>query len=211
MRSSGEILKNERSKKGLSLTEISQSIKIREEVLQAIEKGEFEELPPEVYLRGLVKNYAQFLGLDMDKVLAFFRRDYTQKVSLKKTPPQPLSRPLITWTPSTFLGIVASLSIVLFLAVLFWQYQSFTGAPLLLVSEPLNEAVLNRPFVNVVGKTDKDASIRINGEEVRVDENGVFQTTIQLEPGKTNLRIVAKNKLGKESVVERIVTLKTGD
>jgi len=208
MRSSGEILKSERLKKNWSLDEVARRTKIRVELLKAIEEGNFTHLPSEVYLKGFVKTYARVLGLNPEQVLPFFRRDYTKKGAPEKTPPQPLSRPLITWTPGTVLSLLVSAAIIIFLATLFWQYQTFTGTPLLLVSEPTDGVVLERPLVDVVGKTDPGVFLTVNGEAVRVDENGLFQTSLELKPGKTTLRIVAKNKLGKETVVERVVSLK---
>jgi cytoskeleton protein RodZ len=59
----GDILRYEREKKGLTLERAAEQSKIKRPVLSAIESGETAEIPS-VYLRGYIRNYAHFLGLD---------------------------------------------------------------------------------------------------------------------------------------------------
>ena len=58
----GELLRQAREKKQLSLLTASQSIKTRPEVLAAIESGETDDIPS-VYLKGYIRNYARYLGV----------------------------------------------------------------------------------------------------------------------------------------------------
>ena len=59
----GDILRYEREKKGLTLERAAEQSKIKLPVLSGIESGETGEIPS-VYLRGYIRNYANFLGLD---------------------------------------------------------------------------------------------------------------------------------------------------
>ena len=59
----GDILRHEREKKGLTLERAAEQSKIKPDVLRAIETGQTSEVPS-VYLRGYIRNYARFLGLD---------------------------------------------------------------------------------------------------------------------------------------------------
>lgn len=61
-----------REERDLTLEKVSQVIKIRLFYLQAIEKGKWEDLPGEVYIRGFIKRYAGFLGLDGESLLATY-------------------------------------------------------------------------------------------------------------------------------------------
>lgn len=69
MRIRGELLKEARLKKGLSVEEVSESIKIRPQYLCAIEEGLLEVLPPGIIGKGFVKAYARFLGVDPQEVI----------------------------------------------------------------------------------------------------------------------------------------------
>jgi hypothetical protein len=60
----GSSLKDARLRKGLSLAEAAESTKIRSRHLQALEDEQFDVLPGQTYVRGFLKTYADFLGLD---------------------------------------------------------------------------------------------------------------------------------------------------
>lgn len=59
----GDILRYEREQKGLSIEATSRQSRIKSSVIEAIETGETGEIPS-VYLRGYIRNYARFLGVD---------------------------------------------------------------------------------------------------------------------------------------------------
>lgn len=60
----GEILTKERQKKGLSIGEISERLKLPARQIEALEKGSYEDLPEPVFIRGFLRSYARFLDLD---------------------------------------------------------------------------------------------------------------------------------------------------
>ncbi len=65
----GEMFKERRSERNLSLKEIETATSIRMNFLKAIEDGEVFNLISPVYAQGFIKQYAQFLGLDGDRIL----------------------------------------------------------------------------------------------------------------------------------------------
>ena len=65
----GQQFSDARKAKSISLKEASEALKIREEYLSDIEKGRESWDLPDIYVRGFIKIYAQYLGLDVDKVL----------------------------------------------------------------------------------------------------------------------------------------------
>ncbi|MBC8347440.1 MAG: helix-turn-helix domain-containing protein [Verrucomicrobia bacterium] len=70
MASIGQKLEEARNRKGISIREAEEATKIRGHFLASFEKDAFDvDLPP-VYLSGFLKNYARFLGLDPEAVLA---------------------------------------------------------------------------------------------------------------------------------------------
>ena len=56
----GKYLKAERESRKLSLKEVSESTKIREPLLKAIEEDRYEFLPP-TYVKGFLNAYARYL------------------------------------------------------------------------------------------------------------------------------------------------------
>src|SRR5258708_1496121 len=68
----GENLRREREMRGVSLAEISQATKIGARMLDAIETERFERLPGGVFNAAFVRQYARYMGLDEDRVVAEF-------------------------------------------------------------------------------------------------------------------------------------------
>jgi hypothetical protein len=69
----GRYLRQTRETKELTLTDAEQSLKIRSRILESFELGDFN-IPDSnnVQLRGFMRNYARFLGLDEDRVLQYY-------------------------------------------------------------------------------------------------------------------------------------------
>jgi transcriptional regulator with XRE-family HTH domain len=59
----GNLLKEKREVKGLTLIDVSNSLCIRKSLINAIESGSWKMLPHEVYVRGYLKEYAHLLNV----------------------------------------------------------------------------------------------------------------------------------------------------
>ena len=68
-----EVLRHARLLQGYSLSEVAETLHIREGHLEAIEEGRFEDLPPLVYAQGFVAAYAGFLQIDKSEMVARFK------------------------------------------------------------------------------------------------------------------------------------------
>src|SRR5437868_13680832 len=66
----GEMLRQRRKELNLSLKDIENGTCIRLNYLQAIEEGQMEKLISPIYAQGFVKQYAIFLGLDGERLVA---------------------------------------------------------------------------------------------------------------------------------------------
>ena len=84
--------------------------------------------------------------------------------------------------------------------------------PFLAVHSPEDNSVIPEKIagktVEVRGETEKDAILRINGQEVRPDDSGHFRHTLALVSGKNVIRVEAEDEAGNTGRVERIVTLR---
>jgi cytoskeleton protein RodZ len=72
MASLGERLREAREARGLSPSEVSEKIRIRTVYLIAIEEENWRAVGAPVYIRGFLRTYARFLGLDPEEVVAQF-------------------------------------------------------------------------------------------------------------------------------------------
>ena len=60
----GGSLREARLKRGLSPADVQRAIRIRDRYLQALEEERWELLPGDAYVKGFLRTYADFLGLD---------------------------------------------------------------------------------------------------------------------------------------------------
>ncbi|MFP3854357.1 MAG: helix-turn-helix domain-containing protein [Anaerolineales bacterium] len=72
----GRLLRETREKLGLTHAEVERATRIRTRYLEAMERGDISSLPSSVQARGFLHNYADYLGLDPDKVLL----EYSEKL-----------------------------------------------------------------------------------------------------------------------------------
>ncbi len=76
---SGPELRKVREARGMSLRQIAAVTKIGVRVLEYIEEDRFSFLPPAVYLRGFLTEYARLLGLDPRRVADAYMARIPQK------------------------------------------------------------------------------------------------------------------------------------
>lgn len=65
-------LRQRREMLSLSLDEIERHTRMRGQFLEALERGNFDDLPSPMQTRGMLSNYAKFLDLDVDEILLQF-------------------------------------------------------------------------------------------------------------------------------------------
>lgn len=63
------MLKEARTRRGITLEQVEKDLKIRQRYLQAMETGRFEELPGSAYARGFLRTYGEYLGLSGDDLV----------------------------------------------------------------------------------------------------------------------------------------------
>jgi len=86
----GPALRKARLLRGKSIEEASRETRIRAEYLQALERERFDALLGEVYVRGCLRSYSTYLGLDPGKLLSIYTREFgAPGPSLPNQPPGP--------------------------------------------------------------------------------------------------------------------------
>ena len=86
----GEILRRTRVHYARSIEEVEAALRIQAKQIHAIEVGDTDALPARVYALGFVRSYAEYLGLDGDKIVNLFKAQTgttTPKPDIKKKVP----------------------------------------------------------------------------------------------------------------------------
>ena len=64
----GDVLKEARLARGLDLATVSRNLRIRQDIIVAIENGDFSRMPSRGYARNMIIAYARLVGLDPQEV-----------------------------------------------------------------------------------------------------------------------------------------------
>jgi len=110
MGSFGDKLRKQRDLRGISLREIAEGTKISVRFLQALEEDRVDVLPGGLFPRAFVKQYALFLGLDVEKTVADFVAAHGEAPPERRAAPPPARR-LPVSLGQVFLAVVAVLAV----------------------------------------------------------------------------------------------------
>ena len=69
----GEILKNTRLDKGLSLEQVEEATSIRKIYLAAIETGDYAKIPGDVFTKGIIRTYGNYLELNGPELVTLYK------------------------------------------------------------------------------------------------------------------------------------------
>lgn len=204
METLGEYLAAVRSELGLTLEEVSQKTGIYEKFIHHLETGKYHLLPPGVYVCGFLKKLADIYKISPEALVAQYRKEsgiveHTASSKLANEKSWQAKLKQITITPKLITISVSALVVVLAFFYVVFQVFAINKTPTLVISEPKNDTVISGSSVNVTGKTEPGITIAINGQNVFVNPEGNFTTTIGVAPGQKELKIAALNKFGKTS------------
>jgi cytoskeleton protein RodZ len=119
----GTTLRQARIARDLSLEQVSTELRIEVQQLEALEQDRFERIGVPVFIKGYVRQYGTFLGLDVRDLLA----QYYKQNSLKEIQIQPSKTIKLRDERQITVWIVATLILVgLFIALGVWWWNGGT-------------------------------------------------------------------------------------
>lgn len=202
MKKVGQILQERRLELKLTLHEVEKETKIRRKYLSAIEGNQFSGIADEVSVSGFVRNYTQALGLPVEQTMAIFRRDFESEMK-ENIVPEELSDSKdkgFHWTPKITLFLLIGLIAVVGIYLGVKQYLTVTGAPPLEIFIPADGQTVGATTL-VSGKTDRDATLKIDGIPVLINQDGTFNEEIVLPKGENVILIESSNRQNKKRIV----------
>jgi transcriptional regulator with XRE-family HTH domain len=73
MKTVGQILREARERKGLTVAQAVEGTRSKSQVIQQLEQDDFSRFPAPIYTRGFIKLYAEFLGLDASELISLYQ------------------------------------------------------------------------------------------------------------------------------------------
>ena len=203
MNTIGQILKEARMKKGVSLVKLENLTKIKREFISKIENNDWDNLPEFPVVSGFVKNIANAVNVSISKANAILRRDYPpKKLSINPTPDVGSK---FVWSPKLTFAMGISTLLILVLGYLGFEYLKFVKPPELIVISPKENEQILQNKVKIEGKTTTDAILTVNNQPIILDINGKFSTDLEITKETEELKFKATSRSGK--VTEKIVQI----
>ncbi|MFA5104055.1 MAG: RodZ domain-containing protein [Candidatus Margulisiibacteriota bacterium] len=169
----GKTLKNARSAKKIPIEKASKETKIAQTYLKAIEDEDFTKIPGDVVLKGFIRVYADFLGVDPAPLIAeLFRKNRKDKP--KAEPVQAKIKKTPAFDGQKFVKVLV---VAVFLILLTAGLFSFAG---FLINSVRNASVSKEPTVQITSPAEDVFEIRAEILEktwllVEADGKNVFK------------------------------------
>ena len=194
MQSVGEKLKRARLEKGLSLDEVYKNTRVHSRVLEALEEDRAHNFLSLIYIKGFLKTYARYLGLDSEQLL----KEYIDSQKIEPSPVEVVkelehkkSRPINLF----FVFRVVSVLVLLVIFVFYFRFvlRHIFKAPAEAKVTKIDVKVVPAPLVK---REDLILQVRTKEDcwlKVKVDERVIFQNILQ--KGKVE-KWRAKDRIG---------------
>ena len=216
MSSLGEQLRAQRERKGITLEQAAADTRIREKFLTALEAGDYPALPGAVYTRGFLRNYAEYLDLETDELVALFQQERggappepTPKRTFK--PYRPVVHQSLIFRPVVFVPVLIIAFVGLFLGYMYYQFTTFATLPKLEITDPSTDGLSASGDLFVRGVTVPGGRVTVTvypGPEVldlRSGDDGNFGVSVNLNPGSNHLVVEVLDAAGKTNHVSRTI------
>ena len=141
--------------------------------------------------------------LDLMVQIKVYEKFYNKEDQIKFTSKLSGSRFLVI--PKLIRNIVIGLVVLALLGYIGYEVKKIFTPPELIIESPQEDLITTDRFIEVKGKTEKEAIVIINGREILTDKEGRFNQTIDLQNGVNNIKITAQKKHGAEQEVYRKV------
>lgn len=207
----GKKLKKAREATEMALWQVSRKTKVPINYLEHLEEGNYKELPADVYVVAYLRKYAKVLNLDIEEVLEQFKTERRITESLprsledKDNSSSFIKKPSLVVTPKRLSLVLGIIAIALVFGYFWHQLSYLLNPPVIRLSQPASDLAIQEKSIEILGQTEPDAYLTINGREVYLDNKGYFKSVINLELGLNILKIEAKDRFGKVNTVIRRV------
>jgi len=201
----GRALYARRQEMGIDLARVEADTKIRGRFLMTLESGDYAGLPNDVYSRGFVQHYANYLGLDGAQMAA----DYVAErggLSSASTQRRQFDRPKRVISTGPILAVATAIAAVIGLVgYILIQMSALAAPPRLQIDSPVADSIVAGSETTVKGSTTPGSDVSINESPIYIDNDGAFSEKVSLQEGVNAIQIKSTSKLGKSTIVTRNV------
>ena len=195
-KSLGEILREGRQQNNWSLEELSLKTEIAVKYLEALERGRYHLIPGDVYISQFLKKLAKLYNFNEKSFHKIYQQELAQQPKLSSLPAK---KPLaFSWlSPKNFKYLIILLIILAFGGYFGWEIKNIFQQPKLTIYSPLPQTITEKPFIEISGKTEPEATVEINQQQILAQPDGTFTQSVDLSMGLNIFTVSAVKKHSK--------------
>ncbi len=209
----GEDLEIRRKSLNLTLKAVEKKTGIAKHYLAALENGDWELIPGEIYAKNWLKKYTIFLGLNWEEVNNKFNIEIA-KINVWSNQNKQrfgIAKKRIFLFPKLLKNVLLILLVFLIISYLSWQIWLLLKPPQLIILYPKDNFVTYNRKIKILGKADPGIWVALNNKELSVDDDGWFKVDLNLKMGLNVIKIEAKKSYGRNKIVYQRVIVEKKD
>lgn len=201
-----ERLRLARQSAGIKIEKAAKELKINVKYLDALEKGRFELLPPGVYGKNFLREYAHYLRLDYRVLLGLYEKEFENtplQIKDDYFDKQVVKSHYFLSLPKIIRGLSIACLVLIVLVYLGFRLQKIIAPPSLVIDYPVENFITQSADVELRGRIEPESQLIINGEQVLSDSFGNFSKIIALKKGVNTVIVTAQKKYGRTTDIAR--------
>ena len=199
-RSIGEALRAAREERGESVEDVERLTHVGKKFVHALEANDLKKLPEPVYARKFVKALARHYGIDPEAASDALLKEMAVSVEAPAAgrPVNFVEGRSLVAAPILFktaLLVVAFFGIIGYFA---YSVHAILKPPAVTLYSPHDDQVFADNRVVIEGLTEPEVDLSVNGEPVLIEADGSFKDMLNMPPGVSHLRVIAKKRHSRE-------------
>lgn len=204
----GEKLRALRRTQGVTLEVLERETHIQRRYIEALEHGRYHELPEPMYTRNFLRAYARVLNTDETYFIELYEEECGRcdLIDPMRLPRQRVRKGSFFNVPRAVTTLVVGAFVAMIVGYFVWQFTLLVRPPEIVLFTPVDGLATDSALLDVRGEiTRGEVTLMINGDEVVVNADHTFSTTIDLVSGLNVITVEAKRRYSRSATIYRRV------
>ncbi|WKZ28678.1 MAG: helix-turn-helix domain-containing protein [Patescibacteria group bacterium] len=202
-RTIGEALRAAREERGETLEDVERVTHVSKKYIAAVENNDLKKLPEAVYTKKFVRALASHYGLDPEAAAESLLKEVSAgagALAVQRPVNYVEGRSLVA-SPILLKSVLIAVAFVGILGYFAFSVRSILKPPSVTLYSPHDDQVFSTGRVVLEGQTEREVDLAVNGEPVSIEADGSFKDVLNLPPGVSTLRLIAKKKHSREQEI----------
>ena len=199
----GEALRLAREERGESVEDVERLTHVGKKFVHALEANDLKKLPEPVYAKKFVKALAKHYGIDPEAASDALLKEMAvaADVPVAGRPVNFVEGRSLVAAPILFKSVALAAAFLGIIGYFAYSVHAILKPPAVTLYSPHDDQVFANSRVVLEGVTEPEVDLSVNGEAVLINADGSFKDVLNLPPGVSHLRLIAKKRHSREQEI----------